>query len=580
MNRSRLFKEVIPRMLFDALMVNIALAAAFSSWFFFRFWLWRVFSAGPEFSDLTALFDTILVSWWISALCATVLGLLIFWFSGFYTYRRVYQGKYKLLAILQAVSLLYLVLGLIDYLVPAIPTLPRVTYVLGWLYTLAAIGGPRLLRRIHPSHAGSPVARPLAEKRDREIERILVIGGAGYIGSALTERLLELGYRVRLLDLMVYGEESIAAFRDHPNLELVREDFRNIHSVVRNVQGMDAIVHLGAIVGDSASALDEELTVEVNFRATRIIAEVGKGMGVKRFVFASTCSVYGASDQILDEKSALNPISLYARTKMESEKVLLELTDADFAPTILRFGTIYGLSGRPRFDLVVNLLAAKAIQEGKAGIFGGSQWRPLVHVRDVAEAIILALQAPLSSVRGQIFNVGSNEQNYQIVELGHVIKEMVPSADVVTQPQEDNRNYRVRFDKIETMLNFQPQYTVRDGVQEIIDAFASGRITDYREPHYSNLGYLTTGRHLRPIFTDDMGYWDVSHISAEEMTRAAKAVMAIVESQSPEMLSRLREALTQVILGDLEGFAAILDSIEMAQLQQAGASADSQPSPP
>jgi nucleoside-diphosphate-sugar epimerase len=191
------------------------------------------------------------------------------------------------------------------------------------------------------------------------------------------------------------------------------------------------------------------------------------------------------------------PLSLYARTKVASETVLLDLTQPTFAPTILRFGTIYGLSGRPRFDLVVNLLAAKAIQDGEAGIYGGNQWRPLVHVRDVGEAIALTLEAPLVNVSGQIFNVGSNEQNYQIAELGRIIQDMVPAARVVMQPQEDNRNYRVRFDKIYRTLNFRPRYTVRDGVAEIVRAFATGAIRDYRDPRYSNYAYLHANDELQ-----------------------------------------------------------------------------------
>ncbi|MDX1524073.1 MAG: SDR family oxidoreductase, partial [Anaerolineae bacterium] len=229
----------------------------------------------------------------------------------------------------------------------------------------------------------------------QEVNKVLVIGGAGYIGSALVERLLELGYEVRVLDLLVYGDQAISAFYNHPNFSLIEGDFRNTGTVIGAATGMDAIVHLGAIVGDSACDIDHDLTIEVNLKATRTIAQVGQACGVKRLVFASTCSVYGANDAIVDECSTLHPLTLYARTKLESEKVLLSLPDTGIAPIVLRFGTIYGLSGRPRFDLIVNILTAKAIQDGIAYIFGGKQWRPLVHVRDVAQAIILFLKATL-----------------------------------------------------------------------------------------------------------------------------------------------------------------------------------------
>jgi nucleoside-diphosphate-sugar epimerase len=392
---------------------------------------------------------------------------------------------------------------------------------------------------------------------------VLVIGGAGYIGSALVQRLLELGYQVRVLDLLLYGDAPISEFYDHPNFELIRGDFRHIDTVVRAIKGMDAIIHLGAIVGDSACSLCEDLTIEINLRATRTIAEIGKGFGIKRFIFASTCSVYGASDEILDERSVLRPISLYARTKMESEKVLLSLADDTFAPTILRFGTVYGLSGRPRFDLVVNLLAAKAVQDGEVGIFGGEQWRPLVHVRDAAEAILLTLQAPLYSVRGETFNVGYNNHNYQIADLGLIIKEIIPTARIVTQPTEDNRNYRVRFDKICSRLGYQPRYTLRDGIQEIIDAFATGRVTDYRDSRYSNFDFLKQNGGVLQIFVEDVGGGDWIKLSATDAMMLAEVVMAVIESRSPELMRHLCDSLVQVILGDVDGFLNILTGMQL-----------------
>jgi len=386
--------------------------------------------------------------------------------------------------------------------------LPRSAWLLSGLLTTVVIIsirlGPYWLNFVAQQEEGHSVARMSSlVPAESKVECVLVTGGAGYLGSALTERLLELGYRVRVLDCLVYGERAVRKLYRHPRFELVRNDIRDVDAVIRTAQGTDAVVHLAAIVGDPACALNEELTIDVNYHAPRTVAQVSRGLGIKRFIFASTCSVYGASDEFLDERSALNPVSLYARTKLEAEGVLLNLGDGDFAPTILRFATVYGLSYRPRFDLVVNLLAAKAIQEGRVGIFGGQQWRPLVHVRDVGEAIALCLQAPLWNVRREIFNVGSNEQNYQIADLGRLIQEMVPNARVETQPKEDNRNYRVCFDKIQNVLNFQPKFTVRDGVQEIIDAYATGHICDYRDPSCNNLVYLRQNGHLRRLLLGD-----------------------------------------------------------------------------
>jgi nucleoside-diphosphate-sugar epimerase len=563
----RLTREIVVRMIADAVMVNAALLTAL----FVRY-MWLVGVEGSIASAHTVFYDYVrayLSTFWF----LTLISAVVFYCSGFYTHGRAYRGRYKVLVITQAVSLSYLLLGLLVLLLWTRISFPRSTLFLAWFLTLVFLIGARLWATFWRAFVGAEQRFWSSRSTDEKVKNVLIIGGAGYIGSALVERLLDLDYMVRVLDVLVYGDNAISRFYDNPCFELVQGDFRNIDAVINAAKGMDAIVHLGAIVGDPACALNEDLTVEINLRATRTIAEVGKGFGVKRFVFASTCSVYGASDEILDERSTLRPISLYARTKIESEKLLLDLTDVAFAPTILRFGTVYGLSGRPRFDLVVNLLTAKAIQDGEAGIFGGEQWRPLVHVKDVAEAITLTLQAPADNVRGQIFNVGSNEQNHQIADLGLIIKEMVPTAQVVTQPQEDNRNYRVRFDKIHKALNFQPRYMVRDGVQEIIDAFATGKISDYRNPRYNNFRFLSQNDKLRPILTDDVASWDWVKLSATDAKAMTDIVIAVMESQSPELMLRLRSALVQAILGDMDGFFDILTDMQLTSTEWSRAAA-------
>jgi nucleoside-diphosphate-sugar epimerase len=351
-------------------------------------------------------------------------------------------------------------------------------------------------------------------------QNVLLIGGAGYIGSALLPMLLENGYHVRLLDLFLYGAEAIKDFLHHPRLEIMRADFRHVDKVVEATKNMDAVIHLGAIVGDPACALDEDLTIEVNLMATRMIAEVAKGSGVSRFIFASTCSVYGACDEALSEHSELKPVSLdehsklkpvsvgehselkpvslYARSKIASERVLLSLSDTNFAPTVLRFGTIYGLSGRTRFDLVVNLLTAKALVEGQITILGGEQWRPFVHVRDAALAVFKTLEAPFPLVKHETFNVGSNEQNYTIYQIGVMINQFVPAAQIVDQGADtDRRNYRVNFNKIRDILGFAPAWVVEEGVVQVIEAIKSGKIKDYRDPRYSNVKFLGNERASR-----------------------------------------------------------------------------------
>ena len=334
-------------------------------------------------------------------------------------------------------------------------------------------------------------ARP-GRLEQEKIENVLVIGGAGYIGSALLPKLLDAGYHVRLLDLLLYGTEPIKEWLDHPHLEIVQADFRQVEKVVQVIRDMDAVIHLGGLVGDSACALDEELTLDINLMATRMIAEVAKGSGIGHFIFASTCSVYGASDEMLDERSELRPVSLYARSKIASEKVLLKMADDRFAPVILRFSTIYGLSGRPRFDLVVNLLTAKAVVDNEITIFGGDQWRPFLHVVDAAQAIMLVLKTPLHVVRNQIFNVGSNDQNFKIAQVGEMIQKLVPSAAIVNKgDMTDPRNYWVNFNKINRALGFTPEWIVEQGIAQIIDALRSGRIQDYHDARYSNVKFLT-----------------------------------------------------------------------------------------
>jgi nucleoside-diphosphate-sugar epimerase len=257
------------------------------------------------------------------------------------------------------------------------------------------------------------------------------------------------------------------------------------------MRGVDAVIHLGAIVGDPACELDSELTIEINLMATRMIAEVAKGSGVQRFLFASTCSVYGVSDDILDEHSNLNPVSLYAKSKIASEKVLMAMADHSFAPTILRFGTIYGLSGRTRFDLVVNLLAAKAVIDQKITICGGEQWRPFLHVDDAALGVLKTLDAPLSLVGQNVFNVGSDEQNYTIEQVGELVRSIVPGSEIVNLGADrDARDYRVSFKKIRQSLDFSPRWELEQGITQVVNVVMSGGVRDYRDPIHSNVRFL------------------------------------------------------------------------------------------
>jgi len=370
----------------------------------------------------------------------------------------------------------------IQQVIICIPQLPRDAFKRVW-----ALG-----EELSVSVRIMPPLKEILEGKVTDKRNLLLIGGGGYIGSALLPKLLDRGYHVRLLDLFLYGEDPIIGVKDHPNLEIMRADFRQVDSVVEAMEGRSTVIHLGAIVGDPACALNEQLTIETNLVATRFIAEVAKGQGISRFIFASTCSVYGASDELLNEHSALNPVSLYARSKIASERVLMELRDDKFQPVILRFGTIYGVSGRTRFDLVVNLLTAKAMSEGKITVLGPGQWRPFIHVDDAATAVLAATEARPELLSDGIFNVGADEQNATLGDVGKLIKSLVPTAElIISNSDGDRRNYRVDFSRIRNLLGFTPKWTLEAGVRHMMEAIASARVVDYRDPKYSNAKFLS-----------------------------------------------------------------------------------------
>jgi nucleoside-diphosphate-sugar epimerase len=321
--------------------------------------------------------------------------------------------------------------------------------------------------------------------------KILVIGGAGYIGSALVEKLLKQGLKVTVLDAMHFGEEPLARVAGHPNLTLVREDFRHIEVLTRAMSGTGSVIHLAGLVGDPACAVDPDLTVDINVTATKLVGEIAKACGVRRFIFASSCSVYGACDEIVGEESGINPQSLYARSKVASEVLLGSLNSSEFAVTCLRFATVYGISGRTRFDLVVNLLCAKAVRDGVITVYGADQWRPFVHVDDVAKGIVMTLQAPLDLVAGEAFNVGSDSQNYTLGELAELIKRQVMGAVITDDPDfVDKRNYRVSFEKIRNRLGYEPDWTLEHGIAQVTALMRTNRVGHYSLPTYSNVLYL------------------------------------------------------------------------------------------
>lgn len=500
--RFRVSRGMLVRMLADAAMTNIALAGALA----LRLVMHLAFAEGGGAADFSGEFWGYVRAYLWNAPLLTGICLLVYSLSGFYTYGRSYQGKYKSLIIVQAVGYSYLLFACLTYFSWdrfGWIELPRGALLLTFALSLAMCLASRTW-----TFLWEVVVRPERESKRRLRseggKNVLVIGGAGYIGSALIPKLLNHGYRVRVLDMFIYGTEPLAPIIRHPRLELVEGDFRHVHKVVSAMKEMDAVIHLGAIVGDPACDIDEKVTLDINLSATEMIANVAKASGIRRFIFASTCSVYGACDDLLDEHSEVKPISLYGHTKLAAERGLQQMADDAFRPTILRFATIYGLSGRTRFDLVVNLLAAKAKTEGVITVNGGDQWRPFVHVDDAALGVLQALQSPLSLVGNQVFNVGSNAQNYTIAQIGQLVKERVIGAELILDANsKDKRNYRVSFNKIERVLDYAPAWTVEEGIDQVLEAIAGGEVVDYRDSRYSNVKYLLQNGAIDVIRVDD-----------------------------------------------------------------------------
>ncbi|HSW40877.1 MAG TPA: NAD-dependent epimerase/dehydratase family protein [Acidobacteriota bacterium] len=330
----------------------------------------------------------------------------------------------------------------------------------------------------------------LPEPKDPDYEphrMILIVGGGGYLGSVLTRKLLARGFRVRVLDSFIYGRRSLEDIVDDGKLEIVEGDFRNINTCVGSLADVDAVILLAAIVGDPASRVRPTETIETNVLAAQALATASKLQHINRFLYASTCSVYGVGAALLDEEAPLNPISLYARTKIESEKIILGLGDDYFSPTILRMGTLYGYSPRMRFDLVVNTMSMKSFVDGKIQVFGGRQWRPLLGVGDAADVYVNCLETPLQAVGNQVFNVGSDNQNYRIEEVAERISASLGGIPILKDDSNlDARDYRVSFSKLTEKLGFAPEETIESAAQVIFNKLHSGAIVNPARRIYYN----------------------------------------------------------------------------------------------
>lgn len=319
----------------------------------------------------------------------------------------------------------------------------------------------------------------------------LITGGSGYIGALLAQELLEAGRDVRVLDSLLHGQEDIAAEQEQAGIEVIRADIRDADARKRALAGAEAVVHLAAIVGDPACALDPEVADEVNVQATRELVADAAQAGVERLVFASTCSNYGrmADPTVpITEDGELSPVSLYAEQKVGMEKLILGGASGSVKPTCLRFATVYGVGRRMRFDLTVNEFTRELWADRDLEVFGEQFWRPYIHVRDAGRAVRTVLEAPEEKVVGRVFNAGRSGENYRKLDLVEEIKKQIDRGSVsYVRRDEDPRDYKVSFDRIRSELGFETLMTVPDGIAEIIAALDAGAFGDPFDSRYKNI---------------------------------------------------------------------------------------------
>jgi nucleoside-diphosphate-sugar epimerase len=304
--------------------------------------------------------------------------------------------------------------------------------------------------------------------------RVLVTGGAGYIGSTLIRILLEKGYEVTCLDRFFFGTEPIKDIIDE--ITIIKDDVRWFNP--EKLEGIDAVFDLASLSNDPSGDLDPQKTLEINYKGRVRVAQLSKKQGVTRYVLASTCSVYGFKEGMITEESSTNPLTTYAKASVLAEEEILKMTDGSFTTTALRQATVYGLSNRMRFDLAINGMVLGFFKNGKIPIMrDGKQWRPFVHVKDTSNAFVKILESEAELVKSQIFNVGSEEQTVQILNLAKMVAESVGLPfNYEWYGSPDTRSYRVGFNKIRKKLNFKPQYTIKDGAREVFAALKEGKL--------------------------------------------------------------------------------------------------------
>lgn len=310
------------------------------------------------------------------------------------------------------------------------------------------------------------------------IKTYLVTGGGGYLGSVLVPLLLEKGHKVKVLDRFFWGKKVFGVYLSNKRLELIQADTRTFSK--EYLHDVDVVIDLASLSNDPVGEIDPRITLEINFEARVRTARLAKSMGVKRYILASSCSVYGFQDSLLTERSKPAPVTTYARASLLAEKGVLKIASKDFIVTVLRQGTLYGISPRMRFDLVLNTMVLSLFKNKMISVLGGEQWRPLLHVHDAARAFILVSESEMKKIQREIFNVGSQKQNFTIKKLAQeVASAFSPQTRIVIQEaQSDFRSYRVSFDKIIKRLKYRTIKNPKNTAKELLAELSAKRIKD------------------------------------------------------------------------------------------------------